>query len=117
MPWPSVKSLTIWFIVRVFIVLITLGWLLVVPLACSQQGNQTVMQKKTIQTVLKEHTDRLMSLPGVVGTAQGLCAGKPCIKVFVVKKTPDLLKQIPSTLEGYTVAVQETGEFRALDPA
>ncbi len=75
------------------------------------------MQKKTIQTVLKEHTHSLMVLPGVVGTGLGECSGKPCIKVFVVKKTPDLLKQIPSTLEGYTVAVQETGEFRALDPA
>ena len=102
---------------RTLVVLISLGWLLVAPLACSQQGNQTVMQKKTIQTVLKEHTDKLMALPGVVGTGLGECSGKPCIKVFVVKKTPDLLKQIPSTLEGYTVAVQETGEFRALDPA
>ena len=48
---------------------------------------------------------------------QSECSGQPCIKVFVVKKTPDLLKQIPSTIEGYTIAVQETGEFRALDPA
>ena len=72
------------------------------------------MQKKTIQTVLKEHTDKLMALPGVVGTGLGECSGKPCIKVFVVKKTPN---QIPSTLEGYTVAVQETGKFRALDPS
>ena len=117
MPWPSVKSLTNWFIVRVFIALVSFGWLFVTPLACSQQGNQTVMQEKTIQTVLKEHTDSLMTLPGVVGTGLGECSGKPCIKVFVVKKTPDLLKQIPSTLEGYTVEVQETGEFRALDPA
>ena len=100
---------------RVIIALVSLGWLFVVPLACSQQGNQTVMQKKTIQTVLKEHTDKLMALPGVVGTGLGECSGKPCIKVFVVKKTPDLLKQIPSTIEGYTVAVQETGEIRALD--
>ncbi len=48
---------------------------------------------------------------------QSECSGQPCIKVFVVKKTPDLLKQIPSTLEGHPVEVQETGEFRALDPA
>ena len=73
------------------------------------------MQEKTVQAVLKDHTDSLMSLPGVVGTGQGLCEGKPCIKVFVAKKTPQLLRQIPSSLEGYTVAVQETGEIRALD--
>ncbi len=73
------------------------------------------MQEKRVQAVLKDHTDSLMSLPGVVGTGQGLCEGKPCIKVFVAKKTPELLSQIPSSLEGYTVAVQETGEIRALD--
>ena len=110
------KSLTKGFTVRTLVVLISLGWLLVAPLACSQQGNQTVMQKKTIQTVLKEHTDSLMALPGVLGTGLGECSGKPCIKVFVVKKTPDLIKQIPSTLEGHPVEVQETGQFRALDP-
>lgn len=116
MPWPSVKSLTNWFIVRVFIALVSFGWLLVAPLACSQEGEK-YMQQKTIQTVLKEHTNSLMTLPGVVGTGLGECSGKPCIKVFVVKKTSDLLKQIPSTLEGHPVEVQETGEFRALDPA
>ena len=35
----------------------------------------------------------------------------------LVKKTPDLLKQIPSAIEGYPVAVQETGESKALDPS
>ena len=73
------------------------------------------MQKKSIKAVLREHTDRLMALPGVVGTAQGLCDGKPCIKVFVVKKAPELLDQIPNVLEGYTVEVQETGVIQALD--
>lgn len=73
------------------------------------------MPKKSIETVLRENTESLMSLPGVVGTAQGLCADKPCIKVYVVKKTPDLMKQIPSTLEGYSVEIQETGEIKALD--
>ena len=73
------------------------------------------MPEKLIEQVLKEHTDSLMSLPGVVGNGQGLCDGEPCIKVFVVKKTPDLLKHMPSAIEGYTVAVQETGEIRALD--
>jgi hypothetical protein len=71
--------------------------------------------EKTIEAVLREHTDRLMALPGVVGTAQGLCDGKPCIRVFVVTKTADLLVQIPDVLEGYTVEVQETGVIRALD--
>ncbi len=75
------------------------------------------MPGKTIQAVLQEHSDSLMSLPGVVGTAIGQCEAKPCIKVLVAKKTPALLGKIPSTLEGFPVAVEETGEIRALDSA
>ena len=73
------------------------------------------MFEKNIEAVLKEHTDRLMALPGVVGTTQGQSNGELCIKVYVVKKTPDLLVQISSDLEGYTVEVEETGEIRAID--
>jgi len=73
------------------------------------------MSEKTIEDVLLEHTNSLMSLPGVLGTAQGKSSGQLCIKVLVVTKTPDLLKRIPSTIEGYTVVIQETGEIRALD--
>jgi len=72
------------------------------------------MQKKNIEEVLREHTDSLVSIPGVVGTAQGEFAGTPCIKVFVVKKNPELMNKIPPAIKGYTVIVQETGEIRAL---
>ncbi len=73
------------------------------------------MAAKTIEAVLKEHTDEWMSIPGVVGTGIGECEGKPCIRIFVVKRTPELLKKIPSELEGFVVDVQETGEIRARD--
>lgn len=73
------------------------------------------MQRKTIDAVLKQHTDSLMALTGVVGTAIGECGGEPCIRVFVVEKTPELLEKIPSKLDGFPVDVQETGEVRALD--
>ena len=56
-----------------------------------------------------------LALAGVTGTALGECAGKPCIKVFVVKKTPELLQQIPSSIEGYPLAIRETGEIGALE--
>jgi len=72
--------------------------------------------KKTIETALDQHTDRLMSLPGVVGTAIGECEGKPCIQVLVLKNTPDLSRSIPPSLEGFPVVIVETGEIRALDP-
>ena len=104
---------------RVFVAIVGLFWLLNSTVACSQQGvnqpKEMSISEKTIETVLKEQTDTLMAIPGVVGTAQGLCAGKHCIKVYVVKKTPDLVKQIPATLEGYAVEIQVTGEIKALD--
>ena len=53
-----------------------------------------------IEEVLRKYTDNLMSIYGVVGTGQGLCGGKSCIKVFVVKKTPELEGKIPEKLEG-----------------
>ncbi len=73
------------------------------------------MAGKTIQAVLQQYAPSLMSHPGVVGTGIGECGGTPCIKVFVVKKTPELVGKIPSSLEGFPVSVEETGEIRALD--
>ena len=72
------------------------------------------MAAESIKEVLKKHTKDLMSIPGVVGTGQGLCDAKPCIKVFVIEKTPDLDQKIPKTLDGYPVVIEETGEIKAL---
>jgi hypothetical protein len=99
---------------------ITLG-LVAGAVICAQaradgQSEETSMPEKTIEAVLRQHTGRLMSLPGVVGTAQGECAGRPCVKVFVVKKTAELARQIPSALEGYAVVIEQTGGIRARDP-
>ncbi len=77
------------------------------------QGEDT-MPSKTIEDVLKEHTEELMSIPGVVGTGEGLCDGNPCVKVFVIEFTPKLEQKILNILEGYPVEVEETGEFKAL---
>lgn len=79
----------------------------------NNQG-ENIMPGKTIERVLKEHTNELMSVPGVVGTAQGLCNDKPCIKVYIIEKTPELDQKIPNSLEGYPVSIEETGEIRAL---
>jgi hypothetical protein len=81
--------------------------------ANGQPGNR--MPETTIAEVLKQNTDSLMSLPGVVGTAIGECGGNPCIIVMVVKKNPDLMKKIPSALQGFPVIVEETGVIRPLE--
>ena len=56
-----------------------------------------------------------MAVPGVVGIGQGEYEGKPCIKVLVTEKSPELLNQIPEDLGGYPVIIEETGEFHAVD--
>jgi hypothetical protein len=73
------------------------------------------MARRPIDDVLNDVTARLTSIPGVIGTAEGRRAGRACVTVFVVKKTPALLRRIPATFAGYPVAVEETGQLRALD--
>lgn len=77
-------------------------------------GEGKKMTTKTIEEVLKNHTDKWMSIPGVVGTAIGQYKGKPCIKILVAKKTDELRKKIPSQVEGFAVVIEKTGEIRAL---
>jgi len=72
------------------------------------------MSNRKIRGVLKRHTDELMAVPGVVGVAEGEFQGRPCIKVFVMGKTHELLWQIPKTIEGFLLQIEESGEFRAL---
>lgn len=72
------------------------------------------MPVKSIGEVLRENREKLMSIPGVVGTAEGICDDKPCIKVYVAEKTAEIEKKIPASLDGYPVEVQETGEIQAL---
>jgi len=97
----------------------SIGIIICAILACSNkvvvdhQGEKG-MPARSIEEVLSEHTDELMSIPGVIGTAQSLRDNKPCIMVLVIKKTPELDQKIPHVLEGYPVVVKETGEIRAL---
>lgn len=73
------------------------------------------MSKTNISVVLKKNVDKLMAVPGVVGVAEGEYEGKPCIKVFVVKRNPELLRQITGNIEGYPLQIEESGKFHALD--
>ncbi len=80
---------------------------------CSVNKNK-MKQDKPIEQVLRENTDHLMSLPGVVGTGQGLCKGKPCIKIYVAQMSPELSERLPKEIEGYLVDMEITGVIKAL---
>jgi len=71
---------------------------------------------KTIREVLAAHTDTLMALPGVVGTAVGLRDGVACIRVFLADSSAAARGSIPAQLEGYPVKVEVTGPIRPRRP-
>ncbi len=85
------------------------------PVVAGEQWEDRTAEK-TVEAVLNQHRYWLMSVPGVVGTAIGDCAGKPCIKVLVIEKTEELVGKVPRSLEGYPVIIEESGEIRALPP-
>ena len=97
---------------RAFIFAMAMGILSIHLTGCTQPEKK--MATKTIEDVLNEYTDQWMSIDGVVGTAQGLVDDKPCIKVYVVEKTPELERKVPELLHGYPVVMEETGELKAL---
>jgi hypothetical protein len=67
---------------------------------------------RSIDEVLADHTDSLMAIPGVVGTAIGLCDGARCIKVLVADSSAAAARRIPSRLEGYRVVVEVSGAIK-----
>jgi hypothetical protein len=76
-------------------------------------GTETTLPAKSIDEVLAAHTDSLMALPGVVGTAVGLCDGERCIKVFLADSNAAARRKIPAQLEGFRVSIEVTGTMRA----
>jgi len=98
---------SVFIIISIWIVILNLPFIII-------NGSENKMPSKSIEEVLEESTDELISIKGVMGTAQGLCNGQPCIIVYVVKKTEQLIHQIPSSLDGYPVEIEETGVFKAL---
>jgi hypothetical protein len=69
----------------------------------------------TIIAAQEALTPTVMALPGVVGTAVGLCDGSPCIQVLVAAPDSVLLAQLPERFQGYQVDVRVVGDIRAQD--
>ena len=70
-----------------------------------------------IQTVLRRHEDDLLAYPNVNAVAIGQRAGRPVIKIMVVRKVPEASlpadQILPKELEGFAVDVEESGEITA----
>ena len=78
-------------------------------------GKGTVTAMKHIDDVIREHSDSLMAIPGVVGLYHGEDEeGRTCLKVMVKERTPELERRLPKSIEGYPVVIEETGEIRPM---
>ena len=101
--------------VRNFIPLILLAALSFGAISCRSSDESTKHRQvatKPIQEVKTEHEERLMTIPGVSAVLVGEVAGKACIKVIVRRKNITTLREIPTSLGGYPVSVEEAGLFR-----
>jgi ribosomal protein S19 len=78
----------------------------------AERRTETTLPARSIDEVLAAHTDSLMRVPGVVGTAVGLCEGAHCIKVFVTDSSIGVKAGFPRELEGYPISVEVSGPFR-----
>jgi hypothetical protein len=87
--------------------------LLLVEESCPTRDKDGTTPPASITQALERHTDSLMSIPGVVGTAEGSCAGRPCILVFVRQATPEVRKAVPQRIEGFEVDIRESGPIQA----
>jgi hypothetical protein len=72
-------------------------------------GRSAAVAARSIDEVLAAHTDSLLALPGVVGTAIGLCDGERCIKVLLADSSVGTRGRVPARLEGYRVIAEVTG--------
>lgn len=59
------------------------------------------------------HTDDLLDMPGVVGTAVGLGPDGPVVKVYLERAT---VQGIPAALDGVPTHTEVTGRFGSLGP-
>ena len=79
-------------------------------------SNQNPSQRNmslTIQEVKKKHEARILKIEGVISIGIGLNKDQiPAIIVGLKQERQELIRRIPSVLEGYPVEVQIIGTIR-----
>jgi hypothetical protein len=73
------------------------------------------MPHASIADVLRRHSQALLALPGVIGTAEGTCEGRACVLVLVAAGTSATHTAIPTELEGIPLRIVETGTPEAFE--
>ena len=83
---------------------------------CTRAMNENTAPQRDINTVLADHDDELLAIPGVVGVYVGLLPDEktPCLKVMLARDDSSLKRRLPRALEGHPVVAEVTGEIRPL---
>lgn len=63
----------------------------------------------TVETVLETKRAYILKMPGVVGVGRGQRCEQDVIIVMVKSRDSAVLDQIPASIEGYSVLVEEVG--------
>ncbi|HEV8479983.1 MAG TPA: hypothetical protein VGR66_04245 [Candidatus Eisenbacteria bacterium] len=87
--------------------------LLMLALAGCAPVHKETVKEAPIAEVLQTHTPEVMRIPGVIGTGEGSENGERVFVVFANQRTPELDKQLPHTIGGYTVVVRVVGDVSA----
>ncbi|SRR6266404_5642354 len=101
-------------VARLMVLVLLAGGMVACSSGAPRAGGGATVTARSIDEVLAAHTDSLMALPGVVGTAIGLCEGKRCIKVLLSDSNSTTRARIPARLEGYRVVAEVTGPIKPL---
>jgi len=98
---------------KILLVVVAVLGLFVLSGVLSAQGNRDTAFER-VKAVQEAHTNRLMAIKGIEGTAIGLDRNdRPALKVFTARPG---VGGIPKTLDGVAVQVVVTGKFYALRP-
>ena len=70
---------------------------------------------ETVKQVKAKHEKSWRAIDGVVAVGIGTTSdGMIGVIISVIEKTREVKEKIPAQIEGVTVEIEETGEFRAL---
>jgi hypothetical protein len=68
-----------------------------------------------VEEVLDRHREAWMARPEVTGTGIGLCDGRPCLVVYLLRRTKEVEAFLPDTVEGHPVRLEVTGRVEPRD--
>jgi len=70
---------------------------------------------KSISQVLATYTPEWMKISGVIGTGETKKDNAPAIMIMVDTLTDSLRSSLPSSVEGYSVVIEQTGKVVPLN--